>query len=245
MPNDNKRYDMLDNSQRDEELRLKKIRQGIIKDTENEQYLKEKKEREETPLSFKEKLINFWYHYKWTVLVLSVILVSSAFFTYQAFTAERYDTTIMLCTENTYSDEAVSSVSKAFGQYIPDIDGDGKINVAVFQANYQPISGDDYSGYQTAMQSRIMAELADGENCIFILEKNILAPLVEKGVFKALDEKNGEKIYALPLKDCEILSDKSFDKLRDNAYVAVRIYKKGTDKEAYEAQLNAVLEICK
>ena len=50
MPTD-QRYDMLNNTDRDEAIRLMKIKQGLIPDTESEAYQREKEEREKLLLS--------------------------------------------------------------------------------------------------------------------------------------------------------------------------------------------------
>lgn len=265
MPDTNNRYDMLSDDARQEEIRLKKIRQGLIADTENEEYLKEKEQQNAAPTSLKEKVSNFWYHYKWTTLVVTMIVVAVAVFAVQLLTRTNYDTTVILGTygnlvENktetgkdasyyvSYSQEALDSISSEFNKYVADINDNGSVDVAIFQARYlqEGIEGDS-TGYQSALQAAIMARIADGSDCIYILEKDILDALSEKGVFTDLNKPFGMRsenaVFGLPVSELEILKDEEFSKARDNLYIAVRVYKDGTDKALYDAQLNAVKEM--
>ncbi len=246
MPTDQKRYDMLDSTDIDEAIRLKKIKQGLIPDTENEAYLREKEEKEKAPVTLEEKWNNFWYHYKWTVIVVSFAVIAGAFLVYQAVTREKYDTTLLLGTYTYYSDAQLKEITESFEKYMPDADKNGEVNVGIFQAKYIGENSDDEpTGYEGSMHARIMSEITSGENCIFILEKELLDSLSEKGVFADLKELSitEENTFGICLKDSDLLSMKDFGETRDNLYIALRVYKEGTDKEAYKAQTDALSKL--
>ena len=247
MPNDEKSYDMLNDSDRQEAIRIKKMKRGLIPDTENEKYEQEKAIREAAPVSFKEKCINFWYHYKWTVFVVGFLAVAATFLTIQGINRKEYDTTVMLCCYTYYDDESLSQIANGFAEYVTDIDGDGKISIGVFQANYKADEEGGFTGFETALQSRIMSEIASGKNCIFVLEKELLDTLAEKGVFADLRElisaEGDSEVYGISLKDSALLDGKSFDKARDNYYLAVRVFKEGGSREAYDLQVDAVKKL--
>ncbi|MBQ5816694.1 MAG: hypothetical protein IIW33_04450 [Oscillospiraceae bacterium] len=246
MPTD-QRYDMLNNTDRDEAIRLMKIKQGLIPDTESEAYQREKEEREKAPVTLEERWNNFWYHYKWTVMVVTLALIAGAFLTYQAFTRERYDTTLLLGTYTYYSDAQLEEISDGFEKYMSDADENGEVNVGIFQAKYIGENSDDQpTGYEGSMHARIMSEIASGENCIFIVEKDILDSLSEEGVFADLKELSitEQSTFGVCLKDSELLSSKGFEKTKDNLYIALRVYKKGTDLDNYNAQKEALSRLC-
>ena len=246
MPTD-QRYDMLDRTDREEEIRLKKIRQGLIPDTENEAYLKEKEEKEKAPVTLEEQWSIFWYHYQWTVLVVGFAVIAGAFLIYQGATREKYDTTLLLCTYTYYSETELKEISEGFEKYMPDFDENGEVNVGIFQAKYLTEgTEDEATGYEGSMHARIMSEISAGENCVFILEKELLDALSEEGVFADLSEVGvtKESTYGISLKDSELLSSKAFEKTRDNLYIALRVYKKGTDVENYNAQKEALSKLC-
>lgn len=240
-----KRYDMLNSSDREEEIRIKKIKQGLIPDTENEQYQKEKEERENAPMTLEEKWKNFWYHNKVFVLIFGFIIVFGGIFTFQSIFKEVYDTTVLFCTYSYYDDATMQKLSSSLEEVMPDMDGNGEVNVGVFQASYTaPGEMISDTKYEQALQSRIMAEIYTGENCIFICQKEYMDYLAENDVFADLREVLGlegdKPIYSISIADAPILKDKVFDKERDNFHIGIRIYKEGTDKKAYDAQVNAV-----
>ena len=249
MPIDEKdtRYDMLDDSDRAEEIRIKKMKQGLIDNTENEQYVKEKEEAEKIPVSFKEKLSNFWYHYKWTVIVVGFFIVGGAILTFQSIFAERYDTTVLLCSHTYYEESVIENLSIKLADYIDDIDKDGKKSIGVFQAYYKEESNVEVTDYEKSLQARIMAEITSGENCIFIMEKALLDDLASKGAFVDLRETlsltETDAVYGVNIKDSRLFANQSFDKTKDDYYIALRVYKEGTSKEAYQSQLDAVKKI--
>ena len=243
-----KRYDMLGGSDREEEIRIKKIKQGLIPDTENEKYQKEKEERENAPVTLEDKWKNFWYHNKVYVFIFGFIILFGGIFTFQSIFKEVYDTTVLFCTYSYYDDVTLGKMSQKLEKVMPDIDGNGEVNIAVFQASYTP-PGEMVSdtSYEQALQSRIMAEIYTGENCIFISQKEYIDYLAGNEVFADLREVLGlqgdEPIYSLSIADTSILEDAAFDKERGNFYIGIRVYKEGTDKKSYEAQVNAVKQI--
>lgn len=249
MPIDEKdtRYDMLDDSDRAEEIRIKKMKQGLIDNTENEEYIKEKEEAEKIPVSFKEKLTNFWYHYKWTVFVVGFFVIGGAILTAQSIFTEKYDTTVLLCSHTYYEESVIENLSTKLADYVDDIDGNGKKSVGVFQAYYKEESGVEVTDYEKSLQARIMAEITSGENCIFIMEKALLDDLASKGAFADLNEmlslNEKDAVYGVNIKDSRLFANKSFDNTKDDLYIAIRIYKDGTSKDSYQAQVDAVKKI--
>ncbi len=245
MSEENKRYDA-----RKEAIRIKKIRQGLVEDTENLEYLKEKEEKEKNPPTFKEKAANYWYHNKLFIIIGAFLIAAVSFLTYQGFTKERYDTTVMFCTYSYYDDSVITKLSTDFGKYMNDTDKNGEVNVGIFQASYSaPGEVPDQSGYEQALMSRIMSEVFVGENCIFICEKELMDSLSEKGVFADLRQvlgiKSEKPIYGINISNSPLIKDKAFDESRKNCYISIRVYKEGTDKDNYNAQINAVKALLK
>ena len=250
MSDENKRNNELGFDDREEAIRIKKIKQGLIPDEESEKYQKEKAEREARPVTLEEKWQNFWYHYKATVIIVGFLVVAVSFLTYQGLTKERYDTTVLLCSYSSFDETVTNNFSEKFAEYMTDTDGNGKVSVGVFQANYTaPGEIPNQNGYDQALQSRLMAEIVDGENCIFVLQKEIMDGLNEHDVFADLRTLVGvqgdEPVYGISLADSKLLKDKAFDKCRDDFYVCIRVFKEKSDEERYNAQVNAVKALIK
>ena len=239
---------MLGGNDREEEIRIKKIKQGLIPDTEGEKYQKEKEERENAPVTLEEKWKNFWYHNKITVFIVGFVVFAICFLTVQSLFKETYDTTVLFCTYSYYEDSTLVKLSENLEKVTSDIDGDGEVNVGVFQASYTaPGKTPEDTKYEQALQSRVMAEIYTGENCIFISQKEYMDFLAGNDVFADLREVLGlegdKPIYSVSIADSTLLKDKAFDEERDNFYIAIRVYKEGTDKKSYDAQVNAVKAI--
>lgn len=243
-----KKYDMLASSDREEEIRIKKIRQGLIPDIEGEKYQQEKAERDAVPATLEEKWNNFWYHNKVTVFIVGFIILAVGFLTFQGLTKEVYDTTVLFCTFSYYDDQTLGELSENIEKSMTDTDGNGEVNVGIFQASYTaPGETIEQTGFEQALQSRILAEIYSGENCIFIVEKEYMEYLSENEVFADLrilaGVESDKAVYGVSIADTPLLKNKSFDKNRDNFYIAIRGYKEGTDKKSYDAQVNAVKAI--
>ena len=62
-----------------------------------------------------------------------------------------------------------------------DLDGNEEVNVGVFQASYTaPGEQYDQLDVEQALQSRVMAEIMIGENCIFVAQKEYMDFLEER-----------------------------------------------------------------
>ena len=248
MAEDDKRYDMLDDRDRKEAIRLQKIRQGLLPDTLYEEHQQQKQAEQAKTVTLAEKAGNFWYHYKWTVLVVGALVLIASFLFYQVLTNKKYDVTLVFCTYSYYEDSAPKSLSDAFEKVMSDADGDGEVRVAVFNAHYQ--KPDEQTGtvrYEMAAQSRVMAELADGENCIFIGDPELLESLAQKGAFADLRSVLGleqeEPVYTVSLSQTGLFDAPAFAQRGKQYEIALRVQKEGTDTTRYEAQREALVRL--
>jgi len=249
VPDNENRYNMLDSSDRAEAIRVKKLKQGLVSNTENEEYQKEKEKRENTPLSFWEKIANYWYHFKPVIIFAAILLVIVGYLVYQALNRETYDTTIMLHTNTYYSSANLEVIGNAFKEFMPDADKNGKIEIGVLQSKEMDEKGDSVIGLEGALKARLVAEITAGKNCIFVVEESLISSLNELGVFADLREtlsiESDSAVYSIPLKDSTLLKDRAFDSVRDKYYICLRVYKEDSDKEQYNYQVEAVKNIYK
>lgn len=245
MEDKDKRYDMLSNDDRSEAIRIKKIRQGEIENSDKESFEEQKKKTNEFYETKKEKRKNFWDYNKWKIIIGSIVLSVVTFLIVQAATVPKYDTTVLLCGYSYFDEETLSKLSENFEEYLSDIDKNGEVEVGVFQAQYKKADDEEYqTAYTAALQSRIMSEIASGKNCIFVLEKELIESFNEKGIFKELDAEGLSDVKnALPLKNTKLLKD--INKINESGeyYIAIRVFKEDSDKENYEAQNKVILKI--
>lgn len=88
------------------------------------------------PRTFKEKLSNFWYHYKWHTIVSCVVVAVVAILLRQLLTKEKYDINVVYAGGHTFSlsagegdTAAFETARKSFARVAEDYDKNGKISV--------------------------------------------------------------------------------------------------------------------
>lgn len=82
------------------------------------------------------KLDNFWYHYKWTVIVVTFFVAVAVVCLVQLFSRPKYDTSIVLATSYRMDNAEYGELEALMQSLMPkDFDGNGekKINVVVYQ----------------------------------------------------------------------------------------------------------------
>ena len=90
----------------------------------------------ETPSTLKEKLKNFWYHYKWHSIVALVLVIALLVCTLQLCKKESYDTYILYAGSKSISRTAeggdvaeIETVISSLKKVTDDFDGDGTVKV--------------------------------------------------------------------------------------------------------------------
>ena len=81
-------------------------------------------------------LDNFWYHYKWTVIVVTFFVAVAVVCLVQLFSRPKYDTSIVLATSYRMDNAEYGEFEALMQSLMPkDFDGNGekKINVVVYQ----------------------------------------------------------------------------------------------------------------
>ena len=82
------------------------------------------------------KLDNFWYHYKWTVIVVTFFVAVAVVCLVQLFSRPKYDTSIVLATSYRMDNAEYGEFEALMKNLLPkDFDGNGEknLNVVVYQ----------------------------------------------------------------------------------------------------------------
>ena len=146
---------------RKEKLELMKLKSGVIEESE---IIKE--EHEEKPeLTFRQKISNFWYHFKILVIVSVFALAAVGYIVYDTLSREKPDVYV-LCTCNNGIDFKLDKLEEYFERFCPDVNGDGKIHVQIISA---PAS-DDFQINNTN-QAKVMTQLQTVDT-IFVLSND-------------------------------------------------------------------------
>ncbi len=139
-------------------IELAKLRNGVIEESET---LKEE-EKVEKVLTKKEKISNFFYHYKVPVIVCVVVAVVVGYLIYDTVTRVKPDITIV-STCNNGLEFRTDELADYFEQFCPDLNGDGEVKVQVLNCP-------DTSDYQmqNTYNTQILAQLQMDSTVIFL-----------------------------------------------------------------------------
>lgn len=83
--------------------------------------------------NFFKKLDNFWYHNKWTVIIVAFFAIVFIICTFQMCSIDEQDLHIMYAGPQTLGQTYTRSVKDAFSHVAPDRSGDGKSSVEIVE----------------------------------------------------------------------------------------------------------------
>ena len=169
-------------SYQDDKRELLKLKQGIIE--ESETIVEEEKPKYELH-GFK-KVENFFYHYKWHVVVGVFFAAVLIFLIQSLITKDQGDIRVLLVAK---SHEVADNVAFKVGefeqgleQFCPDFDDNGYVHVDVYNID---LSDNPDPQYMLAGVTKATSELMYGEAQMFIVDKEGLSALTN-GSFEGL-----------------------------------------------------------
>lgn len=195
---------------REEFVKLKKLQHGeIAADTVAEEIV---------PKTFKEKVQNYWYHFKWHTIAAISLTVVIAIMVTQCATREKYDFITVLFTYTSVMDGQAQNVEEYLEQYASDIDGDGKVNVQVVNCSFNAENGSAQMARLslTKLQSMIAAE---PKAILFIFDdkgEEYLNGISESGILDAEAKPLGDDFYNA----CE--GKEAYEKLPEGLKISYR-----------------------
>lgn len=184
----------------------------------------------------KKKLENFWYYYKWHVIVGIVAVIVAATSIYDAVTKTEPDLTIDCIIDSgidyTYSGAMAAKLEKS--GVVADNNGDGhkSVNVQYYQ------TGRDTSNLSAdgSMTEAVQLRMGVGESAVIVTEPYILDLYGKFDIFYDMtaiaDEMNiseqnryksadGTKVIAIDLKESKFLKDLGIS--ADDCYICIRV----------------------
>ncbi len=226
---------------REEEIKLKQMRQGLI---EVEQKYEAAVIIPKTP---KEKLQNYWYHFKWHTIGAIALIAVITTMCVQCATREKYDFIAVIFTNSYIETGRMDKIEEYLEQYATDIDGDGKVSVRVVDcstADSNPNSVINQTA-KSKLQSLIVAE---PKAVLYIFDDKgheTLSSISGQGILDAEALTLPEDFY----KACDGEAD--YEKLPKDLKISYRriggtlLEKDETAKEVYKVCKNVYDEIAK
>ena len=126
--------------------------------------IKEEGPHERKKLSFGEWLSNVWYRSKWLILFVAVLIFAFGYITYDTIIRTKPDLTVLVLSDTNALYVRTPELEEFFESYCDDINGDGEVEVLIYNIST------DYSDPATASsyQVQLMTQLQQGENMIVI-----------------------------------------------------------------------------
>lgn len=214
-----KGYEM---SYQEDKRELLKLKQGLIEESE----IIHEEKPEHVELHGWKKVSNFFYHYKWHVIVSVFLVAVVAFFTYDIVKKEAGDIRVLVITKNDTISAEISYKTKdielALEKYCPDFDDSGYVHVEVFAMD---LSENSNPQYELAQVTKLTSELMIGDAQMFIVDKEGFEDFTEgsDAVFYDLSE-----LYP----DCE-QADGIFYKIKGSGLATLANYEEACPEDLY------------
>lgn len=179
-----------------QEIALKKQRQYLEQlSAEEKEQVYEKLHRAPVsikPATPKDKLSNYWYHYKWMTIIAVFVVVIAAFFIHDMVTKEKYDLEMMLIAADAYDYETLNQTFQSKTKYLDDWNQDGKTNILVTNVEMDMDNVDNADpNYHSAQVVKMSASFSDGTHMIYILDQKNYDMIMDengKGMFEDLSQ---------------------------------------------------------
>lgn len=160
-----------------EKRELLKLKQGLIQESEAIA-TPDEKPLQEKPHGIK-AVENFFYHYKWHLIIGAFLAFVLGFMIYSSITKEKPDLNVLVTTRGNYADLTykVKDLENAFEMYCPDFDKNGKVHVNVY---YIDMSSSSYNPeYENSNRTKLYGEIATGTAQLFIMNAEMFEFMAE------------------------------------------------------------------
>jgi hypothetical protein len=188
-------------------------------------------------MTFRQKIENFWYHYKFTAIVVAVFAVFIGVSLGQMFSKKSPDANFLYMGTASISFTSQGLLQESAAVFMKeDYNGDGKKNIDYIELTVlDPAKAQDFD--KTTYTSReidkvagerFVAELVAGDSMIYLADEKYYEMALEQNVLMPLDEilsdvpENSRDKYSVYLRDLDIFYLPGFNKLPAETVVFVR-----------------------
>ena len=200
-------------------------------------------------MDFKAKLKNFWYYYKYYLLIGAVLVFALLVAINSCFNRKSYDLSVLYVTYG-YSDSffQTGELISVFDTYVPDTNADGVCNSQFITINY----GTTFQESNSAGAQR-SANLASGKALLYLLDERNYRELKEGGFLADITELGESEFInadgdAFLAYDSGMLDEVSgFKALNQPHYLCLRVFdsKKADRDEEFRTQYETAKQTLK
>ena len=175
------------------------------------------------PKTPREKIANFWFHYKWHTIAAVLAAIIVAVSVTQCATAVKNDFAVVVFSYSSLSDTQLAPLKAYMEDMCEDINGDGTVSIQFVNCSYNK-SGNN-GQYEYTMLTKLQAILAGEDNALLYISddeshKYLFESDGTEGLFKEEPCKIGQNLISK-------LSSESEDgiPLPDNLQISCRVVK--------------------
>lgn len=193
----------------------------------------------------KQKIENFWYHYKVHVIVGILLVAMATHLFISIFYKAKFDVTLNIVSEQSFEGASDYFVGR-IDEILLDYDGDGKkkMNVNPMQvssgANSNGLAGEALM----ANQAKLLSTTGDTKMLLYLVDQGGYDVVTEIGLkFKDLSEFNSANIQGdkYSLKDTKLSELLALDDMLDNMYLCIVDFenydkKKASSQKVYDRE---------
>lgn len=120
-------------------------------------------------MTFKQKIENYWYHYKWHTIITLFFVFTALVCLVQCSTKENPDDKALLYVNQNLLDTAANQLSETLCEYTEDYNGDGKV---LYRVNNVSFNGNNLAGvnYSVANSEKLLSAVATAEYVLYIVD---------------------------------------------------------------------------
>lgn len=214
---------------RRERIELMKAKQSGV-ETEEEVHKEKEPERK---LTFKEKIVNFFYFYKMHILVTAGVIALGLFLIHDYVTTPKGDSSMMFTIYNCKIENYAGEVEELFNSYTPDVNDDG---TNYFEIIWMGIPFElDGINYEQAQSSSVqmMARFDSPDSMLIIADSQVAenygleGSLVDlRGKYPEYENIDELGFYLKGTNFCKLVGMDD-EEIPDDAFIGIRKVKKG------------------
>ncbi len=183
----------------------------------------------------KKKWENFWYYYKFHVLLGGFFLFALAVFIKDMVTKIEYDYTVAVVGDLAVLDEDRTSLQTWFEEHGEDLNGDGEIHVQV--ADYYIPKEDEDPQILMANQTKLTVDMQEADSMIYFFSDASLERYKDSGVLSK------EEDDYTPVSECIGFEEAGSPASVQDMVVGLRLLDKDT-KQAQDEEIQNYYKAC-
>ena len=221
-------------------------------------------------LSFSEWFENIWYHYKWMIIFIGMLVLFLIISLFQFLATDDPDVDILHVGPMYLSVNSVEQLEETLGELSADYNGDGEFKLNLLDITVNKFGNEDagidptnYDKDKSALQ-RFQTEIRAGDAVIYALDKQFFDICIEEALLAPLNEiiddaympentvkdKNGTA-YGVYISDLDVRHLSGFSSFPDTAILCLRrspakdAIKYGRTEEVWEGNRKTFVNIIK